>query len=260
MPRVKNASKPATRTLSKSLKPKTSIIFIHGLRGNHLGLEEIAANFSKKSYDIHIIDIPPAGGDTLPEYSARFYARFVAKYIRKNQLEKPVLVGHSMGSIIAAAVAERYPELIAEKIIFMSPISVKPAKFFALLTPLIAVLPNKQVDYITTKYMFTPREDRALFRKVLQVTHLCSMNYRPRSAAFKSACFSVSCAISDFEFKKTALFLSGTHDRLIPQAETELTAKKFGAKTIYIENSGHLLNYERPKEAAKAIKNFLRHA
>lgn len=236
---------------------KPSLIFIHGFRGNGLGLKELSKNF--RGYDVSVLQIPPAGGNTLREFNAKNYARFVADYIKKNQIKKPVLIGHSMGSIVAAAVAERYPDLIADKIVFLAPISVRPNKFFAALTPLSTVLPNRLIGYLTTKYMFVPK-DQALFKKTLETTYTCGADFTTKKDVYKSAKFSVSYAICDFSLgEKSALFLSGEADRLMPRKKTEKVARSFkNAKTVYLKNCGHLLNYESPKEVAKEIKKFLK--
>ena len=236
---------------------RQNLIFVHGFRGNGLGLKELATKyFPTEDYKCYILEVPPAGGKSLTEYTANNYAKFVADYIKKNKIKKPVLIGHSMGSIICAAVAERYPELIGDKLIFLSPISVKPAKFFAMLTPLTAILPNKIIGYISTKYMFIPK-DKKLLKNTLKTTYLCGADYTTKKDVFKSAKFSSSCAIDDFNIKKDILFLSGEKDRLIPRQKTEAVARKYSAKTAYVKGTGHLLNYENPKETATVIKRFL---
>ena len=236
---------------------KQTLLFIHGFRGNKLGLTELASKFPKQDYDVHLINIPPAGGKSLPAYSARLYARFVGNYIRKNKLDHPVLIGHSMGSLIASAAAERYPELISDRLILLAPISQKPAFFFAMLTPLSALLPNKLIGYITTKYLYVGH-DKKLLQDILKTTYSCGADYTSRSAIYKAAKFSTSCAITDFVFKKDTLLLAGAQDRLIPRKKTDLAATKLGAKATYIQNCGHLLNYENPSKAAATIKSFLK--
>lgn len=237
---------------------KPTLLFIHGFRGNGLGLQELAKKFSKKDYNVFIIEIPPAGGNSLQEYTARLYARFVANYIKENKLEKPILIGHSMGSIVAAAVAERYPELIAKKIIFLSPISVKPNRIFSALSPFSAVLPNKLVSYSTTKYLYVPKQDKELFKKALAITYECGKDYTKRSDIYRSAKFSADYSIDDFTFSKDALFLSGEKDHLIPREKTEKVAKRFKGKTIFVKGTGHLLNIENPTATAKEIKKFIK--
>ncbi len=235
---------------------KKNLVFVHGFRGNHLGLEELASLFSHDIYNIYVPDLPPAGKNSLARYDKDSYADFLANYITSNQIEKPILIGHSLGSIIAAVTAEKFPNLVSSKIIFMSPISEKPAKFFAMLTPLTAVLPNKLIGYITTKYLFVPH-DKKLFKKTLKTTYLCGADYTTKSDVFKAAKFSVSHSISDFDFKKQALFLSGETDRLIPRRKTEAAIKKYQAKSEYVQNTGHLINYENPKAAAEIIQKYL---
>lgn len=237
---------------------KVNLLFVHGFRGNGAGLKEMAEKyFDKKKYNVYVPSIPPAGGNSMREYTPLSYAKFIADYIKRNNIEKPALIGHSMGSIVSAAVAERYPELIADKIIFLSPISAKPAAFFASLTPLSAVLPNGLITYIITKYMFIPK-DKQLFQETLAVSKVCGADYVSKSEVFKSAKFSSHHAISDFDLGgKKACFISGEHDRLIPKEKTDALALKLNAPSIYIAGAGHLINYEKPKETTAAIKRFL---
>ena len=237
---------------------KQNLLFIHGFRGNHLGLEEIANCFDKRKFNVFLIDLPPAGEKTLGSYTPLSYAKFVADYIRLNKIEKPILIGHSMGSIITAAVAERYPELIGDKIIFLSPISVRTAPFFAAITPLSIILPNRLITYITTKYVFIPK-DKELFKNTLVISNVCGADYVSRLDMFKSARFSSHYSISDFSFdNKKAYMIAGETDRLMPRKHTEELSKGRGIPVVYIKNSGHLINYEKPKETATASKNILR--
>ncbi|MBR2588930.1 alpha/beta hydrolase [Candidatus Saccharibacteria bacterium] len=238
---------------------KKNLIFIHGFRGDHLGLKEMAENyFDKKKFNIYLPDIPPAGEHSMESYTPLTYAKFIADYIKAHNIKKPILIGHSMGSIVAAATAERYPELLDKKIIFLSPISIKPSAFFAALTPFSILLPNRLVTYITTKYLFIPK-DRPLFLETLAISRLCGADYVSRIEVFKSARFSSHYCISDFDFaSKKACFISGEKDRLIPRKKTEYVARNMESPTFYIKNTGHLLNYENPKETAFVIKNFIR--
>lgn len=237
---------------------KQNLVFIHGFRGSSLGLEELSKCFDKKKFNIYLPDLPPAGENSLPEYSARHYARFVANYIKSKKIKDPILIGHSMGSIIVAATAERYPELLGDKIVFLSPISVHPGLFFKALTPLSALLPNKLVGYITTKYLIIPK-DKDLLRRTLLTTYHCGADQKSKRDTYKSAKFSCEYAISDFAFDKTPIFISGAKDRLIPKRKTIDIAHTFNdADTVWIENAGHLLNYEQPKKTASAIKSFLK--
>ena len=236
---------------------KKNIIFIHGFRGSSLGLEKLGDYFDKKNYNVYIPDVPPAGDESLPEYSPRLYTRFLARYIRDNGIKNPIIVGHSMGSIIAAAMAERYPELIDKKLFFLSPVSTHPSKFYKFISPLTVILPNKVISYITTKFLFVPK-NKHLYKETLLFTKHCGANYCRRIDVYKAAKFSTNYAIPDFTFEKDVFIIAGEKDRLIPKKKTDILASDLNAKIAYIENAGHLINYEAPDKIAKIIKRFLK--
>ncbi len=232
---------------------KPPLLFIHGYRGNHEGLAEIANLFP--DYEVHVPDIPPAGGNTFDEYDMPNYVTFITNYIDTHHLKKPILIGHSLGSIIASAVASTHPKLINEKIILLSPISAKPAKIFKSLAPLTAIIPPKVVDYLTTRFMFIPK-DRVLFKKSLALTHAGSAA-SPRKDIFKSGTFSATHSIADFPFQKTTAIIVGEKDRLIPLVKTRQLANTLHAELTIIPNTGHIINYEAPDATAAAIRKFL---
>lgn len=233
---------------------KPPLLFIHGYRGSHEGLAEIAAEFP--DYEVYNPDIPPAGGATFDEYDMPNYVNFIVDYIKEHRLEKPILIGHSLGSIIASAVASEHPTLINEKIILLAPISEKAAKMLKNLVPLTAVFPPKLVDYITTKYTFIPKKDHILFKKTMKLTHAGSAASK-RLDIFKSGKFSATHSIRDFPFQKNTCIIAGEKDRLIPLAQTKKLATDLNANLAILPSTGHLLNYEKPIETAIAIRKFL---
>ncbi|MDO4759543.1 MAG: alpha/beta hydrolase [Candidatus Saccharibacteria bacterium] len=237
--------------MTKTLPP---LLFLHGFRGNHLGLEAIAKQFP--GHQVHLPDIPPTGKTPLKTYDPQSYATWIANYIIEHQLDRPILIGHSMGSILAAATAAKFPELINDKIVFLSPISQKPPRFLTYLMPGLIIVPNKLIGYLVTKYLLIPK-DRQLLAQTLDLTYRCYQTYTSRLDTVSAAKFSMRYAISDFNFDRTAIFIAGTTDRLNSQKQTRAVAKKYHAETIFLPDSGHLINYECPELVAEAIHNFL---
>lgn len=237
---------------------KPSVILVHGFRGSPLGLEAIAQILRQSGYQVYIPAIPPfAGAKALNSYQPKAYASYLAQYIRDQNLSRPVLVGHSMGSIIVAATAKFYPQLVNPKLVLLSPISTKTAKPFALISPLAAIVPRRIVDYITTKYLFVPK-NRQLFLDTLKITHSCSEDHPPSRRAIAAATkFSTNYSINDFPPTQKTLLIAGAKDRLIPQKQTKVLAQKLQSEVKFIPNSGHLHNYEKPQETARLILEFL---
>lgn len=245
------------QVISPTTKP--ALILVHGFRGSPIGLEKIATDLRAAGYEVHVPAIPPfAGAQELDDYTPEAYARFLKDYIDQHRLSQPVLIGHSMGSVIISALAARRPELINNKLILMSPISSKPAKPFALISPLSAYLPRKLVDYVTTRFLFIPH-NRQLFQETMSVTHACTADCPPStSASVAAAKFAARYAITDFPPVSQKVFIiAGDKDRLIKKHHTEALAEKLQAKTQFIPKSGHLHNYEQPHETARLILDFL---
>lgn len=238
-----------------------NIILIHGYRGSPAGLSEIGKELEKSGYKVYIPSIPPfANSKPLEVYTKDSYADFIASYIKENQIEKPVLIGHSMGSLIAAAVAEKYPELLSEKIIFLAPISTKPPRPIAVLNPLATAFPRSVVDVTTTAFNMVPNGLKTT-KKTMRLTREASKQFTSKKDVKLAGIFSINHAISSFNFKKHALFLAGAKDHLIAKKRTEALARKLGEKmpvsTAFIPGTGHLLNYEKPLETAAKISKFL---
>ncbi len=251
------SNKPAQSSTKNPLH-HPSIILIHGFRGAPIGLEEIADRLRLAGYKVFVPAIPPfAGAEYLNVYGPDHYAEFIKSYIKKHHLKHPILIGHSMGSLIACATANRYPKIINQKLILLSPISTHTPRIISLISPFATILPRRLVDYVTTKFLFIPK-NRLLFRQTLNLTHLCSNDHPPkRREIMKATHFSTHYDINDFRLNQNLLIVAGATDRLIKQSATKRLAKKLHAQTIFLENAGHLHNYEQPLETAQAILNFL---
>jgi pimeloyl-ACP methyl ester carboxylesterase len=236
---------------------KPPILFIHGFRGSPVGNLEAVA-ILRKDFEVHNPKIPPTGkNNLLPEYTSDSYADFIAQYIKQHKLKKPVLVGHSMGSIIAAATIEKYPDLVNNKAVLVSPISHKVNRLFRSLQTLVFFLPADLISYITTRFLFVPY-DKALFRKALLLTKQSASLITNKRALFKSASFSASYAVTDYNPRdKEIMMIAGAKDRLMPIKFTKDFAQKNHTQLKIVQNAGHLINYENPAAIAEYIKDFI---
>lgn len=238
-------------------RQKPALVLLHGFRGSPLGLAELAELLRAAGYEVHAPAVPPFSGAVLPSFTPESYVSFINGFITAHHIERPILIGHSMGSIVAAAVAHTDPDLIHEKLILLSPISARTNRLVTPLVPLSASLPRRVTDYVTTRFLFVPH-DPALFRKALALTNLCSGDQAPSAReVFRSAKFSAQYSVADFPFEKDTLFLAGESDRIVSKNNTLELANRLGARLEFIPGSGHLHNYEKPQETAAAILKFL---
>ena len=242
----------------KKSDQKPPILLVHGFRGNHLGLAEFQKLLEAEGYQVFSPDIPPAfntQNETLPiftDFTKDGYADFIANYILDKHLDHPILIGHSMGSILAAAAAEKYSHLIHDKIFFLSPIATHPPKFILPLIPLMALVPNKFIGYVCTEFLIASAH-RPKKRQILDLTYKCSRKITSVRDEISAAFFSMSHSISDFNFKKQAYFIAGSKDRMNPSRKVREIAEKFHAEVNFIPQTGHLINYEVPEKIAELV-------
>lgn len=87
------------------------MILIHGNGSNHKALET-AALLLANDYTVYSIDSRCHGKSSDPgEITYRLMAKDTAEFIEKLGLEKPYIMGHSDGAIVALTLAYDYPDL-----------------------------------------------------------------------------------------------------------------------------------------------------
>lgn len=238
---------------------KPSLVLVHGYRGAPIGLKTIAEQLEEAGYEVYVPAIPPFGGATLGHtYDAKSYANYLAKYIKSKSLDHPVLIGHSMGSIIVAATAHFHPDLINQKIIFLSPIPERTGKVFQIISPLASFLPSRMVDYATTRFLFVSPQ-KSIFHNALSLTHECTASSHPTKKDLIAATnFSTHSSISDFPLQKSVCIIAGAQDRLVSSSSTRTLAERLQAELHFIPDSGHLHNYEAPAETTHLILDYIK--
>ena len=102
-------------------KGEKTILFIHGLGGSISNWEYNIDAFAAK-YHVIAIDLPGHGNSDKPElpYSVKLDADYVYRFMKEKNIEKAVLVGHSMGGQIATLVSLAHPEMV-EKLVLAAP-------------------------------------------------------------------------------------------------------------------------------------------
>lgn len=90
---------------------KTPLILIHGNGGSVNSLCEAATYFAN-NYTVYLTESRCHGQSSDPgEISYSLMAKDMAEFIKAMNLEKPLIMGHSDGGMIAIAIASEYPDL-----------------------------------------------------------------------------------------------------------------------------------------------------
>lgn len=103
--------------VKKTGKGKQSLLFIPGLASSGEVWNETTAKFEK---DFTCYTLTMAGfAGAKPEADPNFkdWEKGIAAYIKDHKIQKPVIIGHSMGGGLALAIAADYPELVGKIVI-----------------------------------------------------------------------------------------------------------------------------------------------
>lgn len=252
-----------------------TIVMIHGFRGTHHGLAKIAEALPK-SYNLIIPDIPGFGeGDEMERYDLDSYVAWLHRFIKKQNLKKPpILLGHSFGSIIAAAYAARYPDTI-EKLILVNPIAAPalegPRGIFTKLAQLYygigQVLPEsaakpwlsaKPITFVMSSQM-AKTKDKDLRKWIHNQHYTYFSTFHSADSLSDSFRASVSHSVRDVAsaIPVPTLLVVGDKDDITPLTKQhELHEMLPDSKLVVIKGVGHLTHYETPKEVAAAVQAF----
>jgi pimeloyl-ACP methyl ester carboxylesterase len=253
-----------------------TIVAVHGFRGEHHGLEPVVAYLG----GLRIIspDLPGFGESTPmteADHTVDGYARWLTAFVEQLGLDgEAVILGHSFGSIItAAAVAGGLP---TPRLILINPIAAPalagPKGFLTWLTVQYyrvgAALPEKigtaflgswPVVQFTSLAMVTTK-NVALRRWIHEQHHRYFSRYADRSTVLAGFSASVSSDVSTAapSIAVPTLLIAADHDPITSvRAIHRLEGLFPDAHLVMLKNVGHLIHYERPREAATAIVAFL---
>ncbi len=139
---------------------KKPLIIIHGNANNSKMFEE-TARLLANDYTVYAIDSRCHGESSDPgKISYDLMAKDVKDFIEKLKLEKPYIVGHSDGAIVALTVAYTYPDLLGGLVSCGANTNPKTFKFFFTATVKInnKRKPDKLNDMMLTEPNITKDE------------------------------------------------------------------------------------------------------
>lgn len=116
---------------NKKLMP--NILYIHGYASNKDSNKSLIEFCKEHNYNLWTVDLPGHGAAPFgnKKLTIKSFSEFVVDFINDNKIDKPIIIGHSMGGAIAANVASILGNDKVDKLILISPInlSIKNNKF-----------------------------------------------------------------------------------------------------------------------------------
>jgi pimeloyl-ACP methyl ester carboxylesterase len=251
-----------------------TLLAVHGFRGEHHGLEPVVAHLP--GVRVVMPDLP-GFGETPPlpgrRHDLAAYAEWLTAFAAA-AAPGAVVVGHSFGSIVAsAAVAGGLP---TPRLILINPIGAPalegPRGVFTRLAIWYydlgarlprrlgeALLRNRLIVRVMSLAMVKTRDAR--LRRFVHAQHDTYFSrFADRDVLRDAFVTSVSNDVraSAPRIAQPTLLIAAVQDDITPiEAERRLSALFADAELVEIDGVGHLIHYEKPREAASAITRFL---
>lgn len=251
-----------------------TIVMIHGYRGNHRGLQAIAAGLT--NYRVIIPDLP-GFGESQPLktiHSVQAYSDWLHKFLGALDLEnKAHLMGHSFGSLVVGFYATQHSP---RSVSLVNPVS-SPAlegqraaltNLTKLYYSLASALPKAIGQwFLRTKIavmvmsVVMAKTKRRSLRRWIHNQHLSNFSdFATVEVATEGYEASISTDLSKLASSISApvLVIAATLDD-ITDIDSQRRVSKLYSNSTYreIQGVGHLVHYEAPDQAARFIAEFL---
>lgn len=239
-------------------------VFIHGAQNDHSVWALQTRYFAHHGFSVLAVDLPGhgrSGGQALPSVEAM--ADWLNTLMDTAGVGKAVLIGHSMGSLIALEAAARHPQRVAGVGLVGT---AYPMKVSPLLLETSREREPVAIDMVNIwshssiaqkpsapgPGFYVQGGSRRLMQRVTQRNpeHVFFTDFSACNdyANGEQAAASLTCP---------ALFLLGRKDMMTPpKAAASLATAMSGAKTVVVDGSGHALMAEQPDQVLDALFGF----
>ncbi len=240
------------------------LIIIHGLFGMSDNWNTLGKKFAE-NFNVHIVDLRNHGRSFhSDDFSYDLMAEDIEKYIEYFGLNKPILLGHSLGGKVAMNLCFRNSSKYSKLVVADIAPRVYSIDYHKNILRILNLISLKQ---------FSSRSqiDLALSSEIKEISvrqFLMKNLYRNQNKEF-SWRFNIKTLkekisnISGAEFMQQntempALFLKGELSNYINQEDERLISKYFvNSKIKSILNSGHWVHAEQPGQFYKSVFEFI---
>lgn len=250
------------------------LVALHGLRGTHHGLLPVVARL--EGIRVVVPDLPGFGESAPLEVGAHDVAGYAAwaRHFVTAVAPEAVLLGHSFGSVVAAAAVS--VGLPVRALVLVNPIAAR-----ALAGPrtasrtatvryhrLAGVLPERTGMALLRSRIITRMASGAMvttpdpaLRAWIHAEHDRHFNrFADRRVLLEAFSAAVAHDVGEYAAAVSAptLLLAGALDDIAPLAAQHRLAARFAdARLVVIAGTGHLAHYEAPASIARAITAFV---
>jgi pimeloyl-ACP methyl ester carboxylesterase len=227
------------------------LLFIHGWCCDHSYWGEQTAHFAQTNRVV-APDLRGFGDSDKPEqkYTMDGFADDVAWLAGELHLDRPVIIGHSMGGVIVASIAQRYPDLARGLVLVDAPVLFDSA-LFAPIIDAVRADPRAAAAGVIDRF-WTEQTPPAL-RESIPPRMLATPEHVMRSAFLGLPEFDAEPALKGARVPVWIVSASGP----IGNAHTRARELNPLISVELWEGAGHFLQSERPEQFNAGLQAFI---
>jgi non-heme chloroperoxidase len=239
--------------------PETQpIILLHGMTDTWYSFSRIMPALAEAGH-IYALEQRGHGDSDRPAqgYSMSDFAGDVVAFMDALGLPSAVLVGHSMGSLVALQAAINAPQRVAGLVLIGSGTNVRTQELFEFhqaLEELDGLVPAEIAREFQASTIYWPVPDEFLDRVVTECQKAPARVWH----AALAGCLAADYSTSLHKIRMSTLILRGEQDTVFPRAAQDALASGIPQAVLRVyPETGHALHWERPEQIAKDLKAFI---
>lgn len=237
-------------SLSQWQPEKKTLVFIHGSGGDHTVWLHQCARL-KNAFNIAALDLPGHGrSEGRGEQDVAVYVEWVRQILEALAIEKPVLIGHSLGAAISLCYALAYGDRLA---------GIVPVGGGAAMPVNPAILAGLKTDPATVIAMAAKIALAKSNRDRLSEMLMKSMSGINPDILYGDflACDKHDMTATVAQILVPALVICGDEDKMTPPDRSRYLKDHIpGAQLALIRNAGHFVMLENVEEFNHALSTF----
>lgn len=239
---------------------KPILVFIHGLFGDMNNLGIIARAFSE-DYPILRLDLRNHGQSFHhDEMNYAVMAQDLINLFEHLQLQRMILIGHSMGGKTAMAAAAMKPEIVEKLVVIdIAPVDYQHNWHDTVFEGLFAVKQAQSSNRQEAKQILAQHiESEAIQQFMLKSFDANAADYFRFNVTALWQNYREIMNWSKVHFERPTLFIRGGLSDYIQAAFTNQILAQFPQATSFtINGSGHWVHAEKPEAVIRAVQRFI---
>ncbi len=230
------------------------IIILHGLFGSSDNWNTLAKTLSENTFKVFTIDLRNHGQSPHSEdMSYELMAKDITEFIQKYNIQKPILMGHSMGGKVAMYVDYLYPNILQQLIVVDIALKAYPenghSDVFAALNAVDfnVIKTRRDTEQVLREYLQQESVIQFLLKNVYWQTS-DTLAWRFNLSAIQKHYKNIITQIPFYTSNTKTTFIKGENSAYILQTDIEDIKQQYSQIQFYsIKDAGHWVHADQPK-------------